>query len=169
MRSLLLFRIMMASTPGNWSENRGKVNQEALENKSQLSSYSIFAKIKANLPKSDQQQDTAMPVVALKQVSSDCFKVNLDNCNCVDFNVTCDRPSNLRNLFDKVASDNIKSLKKSLNFYLSPLYRLNFWLVLTDVNNANAAVFRQPGLLNDDAIQRRAQLTGWLSTVWSVN
>ena len=102
------------------SKPRGetKVINGALENKNQLSSYSIFAKIKANLPKSDKQQDTALPVVALKQTSNDCFKVNLDNCNCVDFNVACDRPSNLRNLFDKVASDNIKSLKKSLNYYI---------------------------------------------------
>lgn len=130
MRSLLLFRILLASTPGNWKstgQDQGH-QQGALENKNQLSSYSIFAKIKANLPKSDQQQqDTAMPVVALKQASNDCFKVNLDNCNCVDFNVACDRPSNLRNLFDKVASDNIKSLKKSLNYYVSSPFLLTIF------------------------------------------
>ena len=51
-----------------------------------------------------------MPKVELKQASNDCLKVNLDNCACKNFNVECDRPSNLRNLFEKVTNDNIKSL-----------------------------------------------------------
>ena len=50
-----------------------------------------------------------MPKVELKQAVKDCFKVSLDSCSCTNFNVNCDGP-NLRNLFEKVAGDNIRTL-----------------------------------------------------------
>ena len=56
MRSLLLFRVLMASTTGQRLEQKKVFTQNwTSENKNQLSSYSIFNKIKANLPKTDAQ------------------------------------------------------------------------------------------------------------------
>ena len=74
-----------------------------------------------------------MPKVELKQAVKDCFKVSLDSCSCQNFNVNCDGP-NLRNLFEKVAGDNIRTLIWSRKYNLYSM-ALDYGLIFVKIRN----------------------------------